>query len=433
MAQSLSFAQRLSRIFRPLVMIVVLFLAVFALFGLWRFVGNDPLVVSNAEVQFAMLLLAVLAGLWFAWDTGRTSARRSSLHAILSAQAKTRDAEAMLRRITDYQPKSLLIVDADGLVRFANRTAAENHLLQPQDMVGKPLVRILDSKSGQRLEERLATVHAAKAPVIMTDRSDRPMSQRVVQTYYIPLPGTADGEIGSILIAEDDITGVIVERERYEKTLRQVIDTLVAVVDRRDPYAAGHSMRVGQVARLIAREMGLDSEQTETAEIAGILMNFGKVLVPRSILTKTTPLDPDELRLVRNSILNSADILSLIQFERPIIPTLRQILERVDGSGIPEGRREENILLTARIVAVANAFVAMVSPRAHRPGLSLEDAIAALMADAGKIYDRRVVNTLMRILDMPSGKFEWLPRLATSASDPVKSDEQLPLTPGSDT
>jgi HD-GYP domain-containing protein (c-di-GMP phosphodiesterase class II) len=190
-----------------------------------------------------------------------------------------------------------------------------------------------------------------------------------------------------------------VERERQEQTFRQLVDTLIAVVDRRDPYAAGHSIRVGMIAKAIAKQMELDEQSVEAAEIAGSLMNLGKIMVPRAILVKTTALDSDELMKVRKAILTSADILSLISFQIPVIPTLRQVLERYDGKGVPEGRRAENILVTARIVAVANSFIALVSPRAHRVGLDIDAALAILKKDVGTVFDPRAVESLTLYLE----------------------------------
>ena len=156
--------------------------------------------------------------------------------------------------------------------------------------------------------------------------------------------------------------------------------------------------------------MELSADLRETAEIAGLLMNFGKVLVPREILTKTTALSPEELKQVRESILTSADILSLIGFSLPVVPTLRQVQERYDGTGAPEGKKGEEILVTARIVAVANAFVAIFSPRAHRPSLDIRASVEMLMRDAGTAYDQRVVIALANFVQNRRHKLEWLAR-----------------------
>jgi HD-GYP domain-containing protein (c-di-GMP phosphodiesterase class II) len=153
--------------------------------------------------------------------------------------------------------------------------------------------------------------------------------------------------------------------------------------------------------------MLLPESEIDAAEIVGSLMNFGKVLVPREILTKSGALTPEELQLVRDSILTSADILSIIDFDGPVVPTLRQVLERYDGSGVPQGLKGEQILMTARIVTVANAYVALVSARAHRPSLPVNQSLENLMKDADRFYDRRVVQALSNCAKNRRDLLDW--------------------------
>ena len=179
------------------------------------------------------------------------------------------------------------------------------------------------------------------------------------------------------------------------------------MVDRRDPFAADHSARVAAVAVAVAGEMGLDDDQVETARIAGSLMNLGKILVPKELLTKRGKLTEDELKELRESILVSADLVQGIEFDGPVVETLRQLQECWDGSGYPRGLEGEDVIVTARVCAVANAFVAMVSARAWRRGLDQDQAAANLRASAGKAFDARVVAALVNYLENRGGREEW--------------------------
>ena len=160
----------------------------------------------------------------------------------------------------------------------------------------------------------------------------------------------------------EDITDLFDERERRARILRELVQTRVAVVDRRDPNSAHHSARVASVARAIAEAMHLDEAAVATCDIAGALMNLGKVTVPQEVLTKREALSDDELAMIRQSVLTSAELIDGVEFEGPVAETIRQIQERWDGAGQPAALAGEEILPTARIVAVANAFVGMVSP-----------------------------------------------------------------------
>ena len=135
------------------------------------------------------------------------------------------------------------------------------------------------------------------------------------------------------------------------------------------------------------------------------------------MLTKSGPLDEAELLLIRDSILASADLIADIEFDGPIAETIRQLQENFNGSGIPKGLKGDEILLTARIVAVANAFVAMVSARSYRPGMAFDRAIDILLKESGESFDRRAVTALVNHLENPGGRAQW-----ASFGDPVAKE-----------
>jgi PAS domain S-box-containing protein len=357
---------------------------------------------TNGTLESLMMLIAVACA--FIICASISTYHIAQLHLNLEYQSRetglirrTRYQEDLLRVILDNLPNSLFITDREGHFRFANDEAGKQLKMDREDLIGKTVDRVFFPRQAGLLNDRIKRANKSGSPVITVDRHDDATGPHYMQTYHIPLPDMADLH-NLVMVTQKDITDVIVERERQDQTFRQLIDTLVAVVDRRDPYAAGHSLRVGMISEALALEMGLDEQNVEACRIAGSLMNLGKVLVPRSILIKTSALNPDELRLVRKSILTSADILSLISFQVPVIPTMRQVLERFDGTGVPEQRKGENILQTARIVVIANSFVALVSPRAHRQGLSIEKALEILKSDNGAIYDPKTVDVLANYL-----------------------------------
>lgn len=381
-----------------------LFLALSA-YGLWKITGQltagQPLGKANFLADMVLMVLAALA---FAACCA-FAAWRNAIH-LMEQRAQVKHAglqhriayfEEMLAQVTDNIPNTLFISDKDGRLWFANRDAALLMKCERAEVAGKTIDRVFTPRSASLLKDRIRRSLSVQAPVITVDRYDDASGPRYMETYHIPLPDSAHLK-NTVMVVQKDTTAVIIERERQEQTFQQLVDTLIAVVDRRDPYAAGHSLRVGQVAEAIAQQMGQDDQHIQAAHIAGSLMNLGKIMVPREILIKTTALSGDELMQVRKAILTSADILSLISFQVPVIPTLRQVLERYDGKGVPEGRRGDQIIITARIVAVANSFIALVSPRAHRAGVSVEETLNILGKDSGTVFDPRVVDALAAML-----------------------------------
>jgi HD-GYP domain-containing protein (c-di-GMP phosphodiesterase class II) len=229
---------------------------------------------------------------------------------------------------------------------------------------------------------------------------------RIVKSDIIPLR-TEQNDVQNMLAVFQDITEVVTERERRENVLRSLVSALVAFVDKRDPYSAHQSVWVAEVAVAIAEELNASERVIRTVDISGNLMNLGKILVPSKILTKTERLTEDELRVIRESLVSSADLLENVKFDLPIAETLRQLQEHWDGTGHPRGLKETAINEAARIVAVANAFVGMVSPRAYRDAFDFNKAVSILLEEADKKYDRKPISALINFLENGGGREKW--------------------------
>ena len=397
---------------------------------LMRKVDRDE-ALAGTDRRLRNLLVVLLLGIGIAgfaliavWRHG-TSVRASA--AAERFRLSTERFEALsrfLRTVADGQPTSISVIDGDGNYTFANALAARQAGLLADEMLGKNMRSVLGPARADvfaRLNEKVTADGGVSEVVKLTGDDDK---RRVVKADHVPL---ADGTAyaGATLMIHNDVTELVTERERREDTLRQLIATLLGVVDRRDPYSANHSARVAEVAHAIAGEMSLNESEQETAAVAGALMNLGKILVPEAVLTKTEGLTPAELAMIRDSILTSADLLDGVPFDGPVVETIRQLQEAWDGSGTPQGLAGERLLLAARIVAVANAFVGMISPRAYRGALSFEQAAEALMADAGRRYDHRPVLALLNYLDNRGGRQAW----AHFAAPPAAAPAPPPGTP----
>ncbi|WP_119461603.1 HD domain-containing phosphohydrolase [Rhodospirillaceae bacterium SYSU D60014] len=361
----------------------------------------------------AMLLLAIaLAGVVIVavWRHGssRRAARSASQYRQTAEQLDSQ--RRLLRVVTDSQPTSIFILDPEGRYRFANRQVSRIAGIAAADMTGKPIGNVLGPDVAKRYLtlNRQALESGQRVSNIM--RSDGNGQLRVMQSEHIPLDapnGMPDGVAGGVLVVERDITDAVTEREKRSRILDQLVKTLVGIVDRRDPFAADHSSRVALIARAIAAEMGLSVTDIDTAETAGNLLNLGKILVTPDLLTRSGALSDSEREQVRISMQTSADMLQGIEFDGPVVETLRQAQARWDGTGIPAGLAGEDILITARIIAVANAFIGMISRRAHRAALTMDQAIEVLLDEVGTSFDRRVVAALINYLDNHGGRARW--------------------------
>jgi PAS domain S-box-containing protein/putative nucleotidyltransferase with HDIG domain len=182
-----------------------------------------------------------------------------------------------------------------------------------------------------------------------------------------------------------------------EKALEGTIQAIRAMVDMRDRYTAGHQLRVTELACAIAEAMGLSGQQVQAIHVAGLLHDVGKMLLPTELLTKPGRLNDIEFAMIRTHAKAGYNILKSIEFPWPIAKTVLQHHERMDGSGYPDRVRGEEILLEARILAVADVVEAMSSNRPYRPALGLDKALDEVVKNSGILYDARVVDACVRV------------------------------------
>lgn len=190
--------------------------------------------------------------------------------------------------------------------------------------------------------------------------------------------------------------------QRQKSLLSRLIDTLIMLVDSRDPHAQNHSNHVALIAGSVATHMALDEPMHETTVLAASLMNVGKIKTPEALLTGKDLSNKDK-DSIRKSMLASADILKDVAFDGPVVETLKQSLEHVDGTG-PLGLKGDEILLSARIIAVANAFIAMISARAYRQAMSVDQALDVIHGSVDTLYARPVVAALEHYLENDGGR-----------------------------
>lgn len=318
--------------------------------------------------------------------------------------------ERLLRLVTDNQPDAMFILDKENRYCFANKQAARYAGVKSDSMVGKKARDVLGPSKAIEYETINGRLLEDTGTISHVRRIDDEAGTRIVQSKYIPLSRvprvlTKQEVIPGMLVVEQNITSAINEREKRERILRELSDAMVSIIDRRDQHSSYQSVRVALFAESIASEMNLDDVMIETARTAGSLINLGKVMLPKELLTKKEKLSDDERKQVSDAMLSSADMLEGIEFDGPVVETLRQAQENYDGSG-PLGKKGDDILITAQIISIANAYVAMTSPRAYRDEMPEEKVIEHFMDQIGKRYNRRVVVAFINFLENYDGSFD---------------------------
>ncbi len=194
--------------------------------------------------------------------------------------------------------------------------------------------------------------------------------------------------IQSVKAAEDE------RLSAYLGTIR----ALALALDARDPYTAGHSERVSTVSLAIGRCMSLNEAELEVLRLGALLHDIGKIGIGDHVLMKPGPLTDDEYEIIKQHPVLGARILRSVPFLEPHIPIVELHHERPDGKGYPHGLRGTEIPLVASIVHVADAFDAMTSARAYRPGRAASEGLRELWRCAGTQFDAEVVHALAKAL-----------------------------------
>ena len=369
---------------------------------------------------FGSIITIVTFAILFVWKRGASVRATQALHEARIALDRFQNMSKFMRVVTDSQPTQVVAVDGATQYTFANEPAARAAGIAVEDMVGKTMASVIGPIKAHVYEEINTSVLKTFDPeshmrVFGEEGED---GFQVVKSDHVPLRGDRDYPPG-VLMVLDDITELTHERRRNERMMRELIDTLVSVVDRRDPFSANHSARVAEVARCVAEEMDCSEVEVKTVDIAGSLMNLGKIFIPPDLLTKSGDLSREERELIANSYLVSVDLLEGVSFDGPVVETIRELGETWNGSG-PLGLKEEEILRTARILAVANTFVGMISPRAYRDAMTFERASDILMEETRSKFDRKAVTALVNFLENRDGSGRWAhfrrrPRTAADA------------------
>ena len=193
---------------------------------------------------------------------------------------------------------------------------------------------------------------------------------------------------------------------KLNSLLEDTIQAMQSVVQKKDPSTARHQARVWKLACAIGREMGLGKTRVAIIGLAAMVHDFGKVFIPADILNKPGKLTEAEFSAVKNHAEAVFQILSTIDVFCPIADIVHQHHERINGSGYPLGLKGDDILLEARIIAVADVVEAMLSDRPHRRALGVEAAMKEIAGGRGTLYDATAVDACVRLFTVRKFEFD---------------------------
>ena len=315
----------------------------------------------------------------------------------------SRRAEEQFRRLADQLIAGMYVLQKGRLCYVNHRVAQIFGYTSPSDIVGLQAMDLVAGKDRAALEQGIQELVDDHEPVIdytftglRRDGTTCEIGAHAAMSTYLGKPAVVG-------LLQDISEKVRVEQERrhhgrqLETALQGAVDVAMTLVGMRDPYTLVHQKRVGKIAHAIAVELGLGSDRADGIRLAGYLHDIGKIACPTEILVKPTRLSALEFNLIKGHAGASFDVLKLIEFPWPIAQVALQHHERLDGSGYPQGLRGDQILLEARIVAVADVVESMSSHRPYRASLGVDKALEEIARGRGTLYDETVVDACLRL------------------------------------
>jgi PAS domain S-box-containing protein len=185
--------------------------------------------------------------------------------------------------------------------------------------------------------------------------------------------------------------------ESLRKAFNTTINVMISAIEMRDPYTAGHQKKSADFARAIATEMGLTQEKIDGIRMAGTIHDIGKLSIPAEILTKPTKLTNIEFSLIKEHSRSGYEMLKDVESPWKLAEIVYQHHERMNGSGYPRNMKGDEILIEARILAVADVVEAMASHRPYRASLGIEAALEEIGKNKGVLYDDDVVDACLKL------------------------------------
>ncbi|WP_343564988.1 HD-GYP domain-containing protein [Kiloniella sp. b19] len=351
---------------------------------------------NTVVVALAVLIILIVSALFVAFWWRLSSEHHAQMHNQFKALAqKINQQKQFLDKINGSIADYIGLKGSDGSYRYVNRAFSQGVGRPEEQIIGMDDAALFGSGTAARMAVSDQRALTSQSAITSSERVFLNNKEHHLQISKVPFLGN-NNEVSGLVSVFRDVTDLVEEQRKREKAVQQTVTALVRAVELRDPYLGGHSRRVSQFAVMVANQMQLDHRQVTTVEIAANLSQIGKLAIPRDILNKPERLSPEEIAQVQRHPEHAERLLRDIDFDLPVLDTILQMHERLDGKGYPKGLQNDNILLTARILGACDVFCARIEPRSYRSGMPTEEALEILESNLSR-YDSNVVKSLREI------------------------------------
>ena len=370
--------------------------------------ASDQLAEEQRLVSTAAGYLApVLRNIWRCQTLEQQVAERTA--DLENTLQRLRESEENYRILTESSPAGIILLREDKIL-YANPTVLDFFGQTLDNITGRSVFDFIYPDDRGQAATYAEQWRMGKRKRELTLRFQTPQGPRYVELRLAPVQ--YKGEASTLVMAIDITERLQAEmalkqaREEMLRVMQETVQALAYTIELRDPYTAGHQRRVADLACAIAKEIGLSEEQIEGLRLAATIHDIGKMQVPIEILSKPEKLNEIEFDIIKTHPQVGYDVLKTIEFPWPVAQIVLQHHERMDGSGYPQGLLGEEIILEARILAVADVVEAMASDRPYRPALGIDKALEDILQNKGILYDTEVVDACNRLFTEKGFKLE---------------------------
>jgi len=311
--------------------------------------------------------------------------------------------EEQYTRLVATMPDVVVRTDLDGKILFVNDHAFRTSGYIREEMEGQNMLMFVSPEDQNRLIQNT---------FLMLENKLGPQEYHLIMKDGRKIPFEVNGDVlrnkdgtpFALVFVCRDMTERKQAEEKIQSTLESLrkaigttIQVMVSAIELRDPYTSGHQIRSADIACVIAEEMGLDQEKIDGIRMAGIIHDIGKLSVPSEILSKPTTLTHLEFSLIKEHSRSGYEMLKNVESPWPLAEIIYQHHERMNGTGYPRNLKGNEIIMEARILAVADVVEAMASHRPYRGSLGIEAALEEIEKNKGFLYDKAVANACLRL------------------------------------
>jgi len=319
------------------------------------------------------------------------------------AHQKIKESEERFRSLSENAPDIIYTLGIKGKFTYINPVIETILGYRPEEIIGRYFIDIVRKEDVHRcieffkqVRDHQQTIKEEMGILLHKDGTERYFSFSCApnfdsESHFIGVVGTFKN-MTDIRKSEMELKKSF---EKLQSVMSSTIDAISIIVESRDPYTAGHQRRVTQLATAIACELALSKEKIDLIRMGSLIHDIGKIYIPSEILTKPMKLNDIEYAMIKSHPEVARKILKQVDFIPTVVDMVYQHHERIDGSGYPRKLKRDDILIEARILAVADTVEAMATHRPYRASLGIEKALEEIENQRGILYDEAVADACL--------------------------------------